>query len=54
MRNRIATACRHFPDLLQNQVVAVAGERGLRRDRDSNKRRDDANTELVHGRISKQ
>ena len=51
MRNRVTTAFRHLPDLLQNQIVAIAGERELRRD--TNKRRDDAYTELVHRRISK-
>ena len=51
MRNRVTTAFRHLPDLLQNQIVAIARERELRRD--SNKQRDDAYTELVHRRISK-
>ena len=31
MRNRVTTAFRHLPDLLQDQVVAIAGERELRR-----------------------
>ena len=51
MRNRVTTAFRHLPHLLQNEVVVIAGERELRRD--SNKCRNDAYTELVHRRISK-
>jgi len=51
MRNRVTAAFWHLPDLLQNQVVVIAGERDLRRD--SNKRCNDAYTELVHRRLSK-
>ena len=51
MRNRITTAFRHLPDLLQNQVVVIAGERQVRRD--SNKRREDEYIKPVHRRISK-
>jgi hypothetical protein len=51
MRNRVTTAFRHLFHLLKNQVVAIAGERELRRD--SNKRSEDAYTQLVHRRISK-
>ena len=51
MRNRVTTTFRHLPHLLQNEVVAVAGERELRRD--SNKCREEAYTELVHRWISK-
>ena len=32
MRNRVTTAFGHLPDLLQNQTVAIARERELRRD----------------------
>ena len=32
MRNRITTAFRHLPHLLQDQVVAIASQRQLRRD----------------------
>ena len=45
------TAVRHLFHLLKNQVVAIAGERELRRD--SNKRSEDAYIQLVHRRISK-
>jgi len=51
MRNRITTAFGHLPDLLKNEVVAVAGERELRRG--NNKRRKDASSELFHRRINK-
>ena len=51
MRNRVTTAFGHLPHLLKNQVVAIAGERELRRD--SDKRREGAYIELVHRRISK-
>lgn len=51
MRNRVTTAFGHLPHLLQNQVVAIASERELRRD--SNKRRENTYVELVHRRISK-
>jgi hypothetical protein len=44
-------AFRHLPDLFQNHIVAITGERELRSD--SNKRRDDAYVELRHRRISK-
>jgi len=51
MRNRVMTGFRHLFHLLKNQVVAIAGERELRRD--SNKRSEDAYIQLVHRRISK-
>src|SRR5689334_21760491 len=51
MRNGVTTPFRHLPDLLEDKVLAVAGERELRSD--SNKRREDAYTRLVHPRISK-
>ena len=51
MRNRVTTAFRHLPDLIEDKVVAVAGERELRRSGD--KRREDAYTKLVHRRINK-
>ena len=51
MRNRVTTAFRHLPDLFQDQIIAIAGERELRRN--TNKCCEETYRELVHRRISK-
>lgn len=47
MRNRVTTAFRHLPDLLQNQVVAVASERQLRGQAENDYR--DPRSAVCHG-----
>ena len=47
MRDRVTTAFRHLPDLLQNQVVAIAGERELRSQAENEYR--DPRRSVCHG-----
>ena len=47
MRNRVTTAFRHLPDLLQNQVVAIACERELRSQAENEYR--DPRSSVCHG-----
>ena len=47
MRNRIMAAFRHPVDLLENQVVAIAGERELRSQAENDYR--DPRSSVCHG-----
>ena len=47
MRNRVTTAFRHLPDLLQNQVVTITRERELRRQAENDYR--DPRSSVCHG-----